>query len=156
MNLPNLPLVFCRMPNWGCRRCRAVICPGREGRGVVKHVPKVMGRATDYLLLLSREWMGCWGLLGLWFIAGWWLVDMFYFPIYWVANHPNWLSYFSEGWPNHQPVMKWILPSLSEAPARWYSCLTHGELENGHTRNRWFFFTWTKTRVMFQFAHCYR
>ena len=22
---------------------------------------------------------------------------------YWVANHPNWLSYFSEGWPNHQP-----------------------------------------------------
>ena len=19
-------------------------------------------------------------------------------------NHPNWLSYFSEGWPNHQPV----------------------------------------------------
>ena len=29
----------------------------------------------------------------------------FYFPIYWVANHPNWRSYFSEGWPNHQPVM---------------------------------------------------
>ena len=26
-----------------------------------------------------------------------------YFPIYWVANHPNWRSYFSEGWPNHQP-----------------------------------------------------
>ena len=23
----------------------------------------------------------------------------FYFPIYWVANHPNWRSYFSEGWP---------------------------------------------------------
>ena len=31
------------------------------------------------------------------------LVAIFYFPIYWVANHPNWLSYFSEGWPNHQP-----------------------------------------------------
>ena len=30
----------------------------------------------------------------------------FYFPIYWVANHPNWLSYFSEGWPNHQPAGK--------------------------------------------------
>ena len=29
---------------------------------------------------------------------------IFYFPIYWVSNHPNWLSYFSEGWPNHQPV----------------------------------------------------
>ena len=39
-----------------------------------------------------------------------WLVvwNIFYFPIYWVANHPNWLSYFSEGWPNHQPVYNWI------------------------------------------------
>ena len=28
-----------------------------------------------------------------------WLVvwNIFYFPIYWVSNHPNWLSYFSEG-----------------------------------------------------------
>ena len=26
------------------------------------------------------------------------LVAIFYFPIYWVANYPNWLSYFSEGW----------------------------------------------------------
>ena len=25
------------------------------------------------------------------------LVAIFYCPIYWVANHPNWLSYFSEG-----------------------------------------------------------
>ena len=33
------------------------------------------------------------------------LVAIFYFPIYWVSNHPNWLSYFSEGWPNHQPAM---------------------------------------------------
>ena len=31
------------------------------------------------------------------------LVAIFYFPIYWVSNHPNWRSYFSEGWPNHQP-----------------------------------------------------
>ena len=22
-----------------------------------------------------------------------------------ISNHPNWRSYFSEGWPNHQPVM---------------------------------------------------
>ena len=28
--------------------------------------------------------------------------NMFYFPIYWECHHPNWLSYFSEGWPNHQ------------------------------------------------------
>ena len=31
------------------------------------------------------------------------LVPILYVPIYWVSNHPNWLSYFSEGWPNHQP-----------------------------------------------------
>ena len=31
------------------------------------------------------------------------LVAIFYFPIYWECHHPNWLSYFSEGWPNHQP-----------------------------------------------------
>ena len=36
-----------------------------------------------------------------------WLVvwNIFYFPIYWESHHPHWLSYFSEGWPNHQPVM---------------------------------------------------
>ena len=31
------------------------------------------------------------------------LEHQFYFPIYWECHHPNWLSYFSEGWPNHQP-----------------------------------------------------
>ena len=30
-------------------------------------------------------------------IAGWWFGTCFYFPIYWESNHPNWLSYFSEG-----------------------------------------------------------
>ena len=36
-----------------------------------------------------------------------WLVvwNMFYFP--YIGNtHPNWLSYFSEGWLNHQPDKK--------------------------------------------------
>ena len=34
-----------------------------------------------------------------------WLVvwNIFYFPIYWEFHHPNWLSYFSEGFTNHQP-----------------------------------------------------
>ena len=31
------------------------------------------------------------------------LVAIFHFPIYWEFHHPNWFSYFSEGWPNHQP-----------------------------------------------------
>ena len=43
-----------------------------------------------------------------------WLVvwNIFYVPIYWVANHPNWLSYFSEGWPKHQAVFVVRAPPL--------------------------------------------
>ena len=33
------------------------------------------------------------------------LEHQFYFPICWESHHPNWRSYFSEGWPNHQPVL---------------------------------------------------
>ena len=47
-----------------------------------------------------------------WFQAGWW-----FGPSNWFChrkNHPNWLSYFSEGWPNHQPVSHtWILNPLN-------------------------------------------
>ena len=46
-------------------------------------------------------------------LSGWWFGTFFIFPyidIYWVANHPNWLSCFSEGWPNHQPVI-WLVVS---------------------------------------------
>ena len=35
-------------------------------------------------------------------MTGWWFGTFFVFP-YIGNNHPNWLSYFSEGWPNHQP-----------------------------------------------------
>ena len=35
-------------------------------------------------------------------VTGWWFGTFFIFP-YIGNNHPNWLSYFSEGWPNHQP-----------------------------------------------------
>ena len=36
--------------------------------------------------------------------TGWWFGTSIAFSHdYWVANHPNWLSYFSEGWLNHQP-----------------------------------------------------
>ena len=33
------------------------------------------------------------------------------FSIYWKFHHPNWLSYFSEGWLNHQPVI-FMFPSF--------------------------------------------
>ena len=46
-----------------------------------------------------------------------WLVvwNILYFPISWVANHPNWLSYFSEGWPNHQPGMAFPFGEITAA-----------------------------------------
>ena len=37
-------------------------------------------------------------------MTGWWFGTFFIFP-YIGNNHLNWLSYFSEGWPNHQPVL---------------------------------------------------
>ena len=53
---------------------------------------------------LGSSWLGNGGLT--WANLGMdsWLVvwNMFYFP-YIRNNNPNWLSYFSEGWPNHQP-----------------------------------------------------
>ena len=59
-----------------------------------------------------------------------WLVvwNIFYFPIYWVANHPNWLSYFSEGWPNHQPEILrcTLLSDESKSAAGWRLCSTDG------------------------------
>ena len=39
-------------------------------------------------------------------IQNWLVVWLPFFDFshqYWVSNHPNWRSYFSEGWPNHQP-----------------------------------------------------
>ena len=40
-------------------------------------------------------------------MTGWWFgCHQFYFPIYWESHHPNWRTHiFSEGWPNHQPVI---------------------------------------------------
>ena len=39
------------------------------------------------------------------------LEHQFYFPIYiyWECHHPSWRSYFSEGWPNHQPAIHLLL-----------------------------------------------
>ena len=35
---------------------------------------------------------------------GWWFgISILFSQKYWECHHPNWRSYFSEGWPNHQP-----------------------------------------------------
>ena len=49
-----------------------------------------------------------------------WLVVLehgFYFSIYWECHHPNWLSYFSEGWLNHRSDSWLAIESWSEAEA---------------------------------------
>ena len=43
-----------------------------------------------------------------------WLPWILFFP-YIGNNHPNWLSYFSEGWPNHQPVLLHVFSNLTPA-----------------------------------------
>ena len=77
-----------------------------------------------------------------------WLVvwNMFYFPIYWVANHPNWRTIFFRGVAlAHQPVLLFILsawimvippPSVAEVTAtkcitvaRWFSSTSWRKLE---------------------------
>ena len=41
--------------------------------------------------------------------SGWWFGTCFIFP-YIGNSHPNWHSYFSDGWLNHQP--DWVIPHL--------------------------------------------
>ena len=69
----------------------------RQGKNVRWGGPWPSGIPIEWMVLFVVYWLVVW--------------NIFYFPIYWVANHPNWLSYFSKGWPNHQPVYiaKWMI-----------------------------------------------
>ena len=65
---------------------------------------------SRYLHGLSKRSMILEGFRCLKLIFSWLVVwNILNFPIYWVANHPNGRSYFSQGWPNHQPVRDFIL-----------------------------------------------
>ena len=58
-------------------------------------------------------------------LSGWWFgTSILFSQKYWVSNHPNWRSYFSEGWPNHQPAIYIILyrgpfSEIIHLPAIW-------------------------------------
>ena len=62
-------------------------------------------------------------------LTGWWFGTFFIFP-YVGNNHPNWLSYFSEGWPNHQPVKYFFQAHeecvLSHRPASFFLAMAAG------------------------------
>ena len=52
------------------------------GQMVCQKVRRMLALSRNYIDV-SENWLVVW--------------NIFYFPICWVANHPNWLSYFSEG-----------------------------------------------------------
>ena len=61
--------------------------------------------------------------------AGWWFGTFSIFP-YIGNNHPNWLSYFSEGWPNHQPAWCCLIFLMSSHIGRQSS--NHKDINWGH------------------------
>ena len=74
-------------------------CACRRGARAVQWSSWNMGKFTgnDHeIRSSSRNWLVVW------------LPSNFYFPRNIGNNHPNSLSYFSEGWPNHQPGKIWV------------------------------------------------
>jgi len=54
----------------------------------------------------STNWACSIAMFDYWMVSGWWFGTFgLCFPSYWECHHPNWLSYVSEGWLNHQPGM---------------------------------------------------
>ena len=82
------------------------------------------------------------GITKLRYSSGWWFGTFFTFP-YIGNNHSNWLSYFSEGWPNHQPVSiafrspskttTWIIP----CDPQWENLAF--QMDRSDTNFRWSF-----------------
>ena len=66
-------------------------------------------------------WFGDWGDRRQLHIQTIWLVvwNMFYFPIYWESHHPNWLSYFSEGFKPPTSYI-WSTTRIYLNPSRWF------------------------------------
>ena len=57
-----------------------------------------VGRERWFLWAFCGGWAELWKKSDVWW-SGWWFGTFSIFP-YIGNNHPNWLSYFSEGWPN--------------------------------------------------------
>ena len=78
-------------------------------------------------------------------MTGWWFGTCFIFP-YIGNNHPNWLSYFSEGWPNHQPddFETWTAQEIWKDPRGvWWVRKT--ALSQKSSQNDMQPFEWTRT-----------
>ena len=90
---------------WCCVRCFVSCFPS------VVAIPMIVHSASDllaeYIIVIVFQESDTLRLCGATFqsslvryiglASGWWFGT--YFPIFWECHHPNWLSYFSEGWP---------------------------------------------------------
>ena len=88
--------------------------------------------------------------------TGWWFGTCFIFPSI-GNNHPNWRSYFSEGWPNHQPDKNMMNPTFEDG---LYHPICGKYMGNGYCHGHWVYRTWINieivlgTEVCSWFWHC--
>ena len=93
--------------------CSSTPCRSNEAMNIYESIRKASGNDPKALwisLLGTSKWI--WLLVfdlkwsemicnNSWLVV--WLPFLAFSQKYWESHHPKWLSYFSEGWPNHQP-----------------------------------------------------
>ena len=101
----------------------------------------------------NQTWQCATPYMQFWLVV--WLPFFFIFP-YIGNNHPNWLSYFSEGWPNHQPELIFPLThpfrprglaAISPVGSSWltwsHPCLAGATDTTSLRGERWVFLGWS-------------
>jgi hypothetical protein len=92
-------IVFVVLWDWPCFLLDPLrLDPALSGRwvgdvGIGGLFSPLTGKYGDLMVINGYGWL-------VWNMNGW--ID---FPFSWECHNPNWLSYFSEGWVNHQPVI---------------------------------------------------
>ena len=94
---PRTADVLARQPLQPAACATSSATPARTWTGAAGDGPKVICKSVYQKRIIKGQAI---------LVGG--LEHEFYFPIYWESHHPNWLSYFSEGWPNHQPDDIWF------------------------------------------------
>ena len=95
---------------WTRWRCPCFWCQRGMTRRISKKAARCVenfGRAAERFFMSKSR--------ALWAILVVLVAMIFFFQKYWVANHPNWLSYFSEGVkpPTTLAIFEWIVIGLS-------------------------------------------
>ena len=73
--------------------CGAAEVGGKVNMGMIHHCHLLFDNSWSYRIMTR-------GMIYTIIYAGWWFVAIFYVPIYWVSNHPNWRTHiFQRGGP---------------------------------------------------------